>query len=710
MPEPRHAADPPKDSTATVRVTVGWSSPEIVWGLMSWLDALPVALLCVAWMFLPGLLITYGAGLRSLAAWALAPVVTVAIVATTAVVAQKLGVDWSLPLVIGVVLVLAVLTVVVSFLLRRRAPSQQPDSRRVLRGALLGLVPALLLGIATLVRGFGSPDSISQTYDAVFHYNAVALILDTHNASSLNLAALNSPGVPSGFYPAAWHDMVSLIVMTSGCSIPLATNMLAGVVAVVVWVVSCLLLVRQIIGRSAAGMAITGLLSVAFTAFPWDLLGFGVLLPNLLGLSIAPAVLALVISVTGLAKEDAIGKGRAWVALPVAAVGTGFAHPNVLFSLIALSIFPVATVIARRARAVHRAGNTRRAVVEVVVWVVVFLAAWWWSAHAAFLASVRAMYWPPLDTPAKAVGEVLLNATTNYAAPWILALVVLLGIWLSKRYAELRWVVAGFVITGVLYVIAAALNRPDTAKFTGYWYNDPHRLAAMLPITAIPLAVVAIMYLARRVHEALTARRWTMSDEEALAAEPPVNRSMALMRTRTFGVATVAITLVLTVLTAGLYAGKHAAAFSAQHIIPPPAQQTFYRPLDQTAQNFFEKVKKDIPPDSIVADNPWNGSALLWALADRRVLFPHMSLPTTDDQEYLAYNMKYANVNPQVCTVARRLHVDYLIVGDARIWPWDQHAQQYPGFADPGSSPAFKLVDSAGDAKLYKLIACDEKS
>jgi hypothetical protein len=678
---------------------------------MSWLDALPVALLCVVWLFLPGLLITYGLGLRSTAAWGLAPVATVAVVATTAVVAQKIGVGWSVPLVVVVSLVVAAVVAVVAFLLRRRAPYQRPDPRRVTMAALIGLVPAVLVGAVAVMHGFLHPDALSQSYDAVFHYNALALILDTHNASSLTLGSLGIPGEPGTFYPAAWHDLTSLVVLTGGHGIPVSVNMISGVIAIVVWPVSCLLLVRQVVGRSAAGMAITGVLSLAFTAFPWDLLSFGVLWPNLLGMSIAPAVLAVVISITGLAKEDAIGRGRAWIMLPVVVVGAGFAHPNVLFSVIALSLVPIGIAVGRRAVRLRGEGRTVRGVAECVLALVIFLAAWEWAATTPAFATVRTFYWAPFDTPAAAVGEVLLNATTGYSALWLLSIVVLIGIGLSRRFASLRWLVAGFAISGLLYMITAALNRPDTQRFTGYWYNDPHRLAAMMPITAIPLAVVAIMYLARRAQTWMAARNWVAPAGGTLAADPldgPRGRVAMLVRTRAFAVSTVVIALVLGALTGGFYYHRHVATIATRYIEPLGDQDL--RLVDPAERDFFERIKSEIPADAVVADNPWDGSAMLWALADRHVLFPHLGITITKTQQYLADHLDEAATDPEVCRAANALHVGYLVVGDAKFWPWDGRNADYEGFADPIGNPAFQLIDSHDKLKLYKLVACDRKS
>ncbi|HVV23048.1 MAG TPA: DUF6541 family protein, partial [Pseudonocardiaceae bacterium] len=619
------------------------------------------------------------------------------IVATTAVVAGKLGVAWSVSLVVAVALVVAVVVTAVAALLRRRWPARPADPMRVTLGAALGMIPAIVLGAITVVHGILRPDALSQTYDAVLHYNAIAAILDTHNASSLTIGSLDVPGESGSFYPAAWHDLTSLLVMSGGFAIPVGVNMMSVVIAVVVWPVSCLLLVRQLVGKSAAGLAITGVVSVAFTAYPWDLLNFGVLWPNLLGMSISPAVLALVLSVTGLARDDAIGRGRAWIMLPVAAVATGFAHPNVVFAVIALSLFPIAAAVVRRALRLRREGRLRRGIVEVVAAFVVFLAVWYWSATTPIFATVRDFYWAPFETPARAIGEALLMSTTGYSGLWLLALVVLGGLLLCRRYPRLLWAVVGFVITVFLYVLTASVNSPLTAKFTGFWYNDPHRLAAMLPITAVPIAVAALMYLGRRTSEFAGRRGWLAAVDGSTLANA--------VRVRSFGAATLVITLLLGVLTGGFYVSKHTTVLHYAYVTP--AANKPYDLVDPAEEAFFAAIKKDIPPDEMVANDPWDGSALLWALADRRVLFPHMGISTTPDLRYLAAHLVDAATDPRVCAAADRLHVGFLLIGDATFWPWDGRTKNYPGIVDPHGRRGFQLVASSGDhLKLYRLTAC----
>jgi hypothetical protein len=657
---------------------------------MSWLDAVPVALLSAVWLFVPGLLITYGCGLRSIAAWALAPVVTVALVAVLAVVLGKLHIAWSVPVVLIVALVVAVVVAAVGFLLRRRWPALPADPRRVTLAAALGMIPAIVFAAIAFVHAIQRPDALSQTYDAVLHYNEVAFILDSHDASSLGISSLGNPGLPGSFYPSAWHDLVSLIPMSGGFGIPVSVNMMSGVIGLVVWPVSCLLLVRQIIGRSATGMAITGVVSIAFTAFPWDLLGFGVLWPNLLGMALVPASLALVISVTGLAREDAIGKGRAWLMMPVALVAGGLAHPNSIFTVIVLSLCPIAIALYQRARRLNQDGRRWRGIGECALAVVVFFAFWYWSTHTPIFASVRQFHWKPIDTPARAVGEALFQSMNGYTALWVLALVTFGGVLLCRKYAPLRWVVGGFVISALLYVIAAAFNRPDTQKFTGFWYNDPHRLSSMVAVTTVPLAVAALMYLGKRL--------------AVLMQRTP--RLPELLRGRAFAASTLIVIVALGLSTQGFYIGNHASVVQTLYI--RPANVPSLEVVDPAEQAFFARVKQIVPPDAVVANNPWDGSPLLWALSDRRVLFPHMGSSTTADQDYLADNLNSIAVDPRACQIATKLHVGYLLIGDHVFWPWDKRTQNYPGMADPGHQPGFQLVASAGDKlRLYQLTACD---
>ncbi|GAB3429720.1 DUF6541 family protein [Actinophytocola sediminis] len=657
---------------------------------MNWLDAVPIALVTAAWLLLPGVAISYLLGLRGVAAWGLAPITSIALIAATAVVTEQLGIDWS----VWVVLVACAIAIVIvglgAFLLRRRAfLAADPDPRSLSLTALAGWVPGLVLGAITIAQAVGAPDALSQTYDALFHYNALAYIQDSHQASSLTLSTLGNPEVAPVFYPAAWHDVGSLLMMSTGTSIPAAANLVTFVGAVLVWPLACLLLVRQLFGRNRAALAITGVVSIGFTAFPWDLLGFGVLWPNLLGMSFAPAALAIVFTLTRWTKDDAIGVGRAWIMFVIALVGAGFAHPNVVFSVGVLALFPIGARVFVRAWGLHRDGRTARGAVEALLLVVVAGAAWYWAATTPAFQATRQVYWPPFETPANAVGEVALNATHAKEALWLLSAVVIVGFFAARRHANLRLIVAGHLATTFLYVLTAAINRPDTRKFTGYWYNDSHRLAAMIPITAVPLAVGGILLLTAKVLSATSAKAdW----RGRIGAVPAA------------GIAVV-LTLALVAATGGLYPQDRYTRVVAGYAPRPAGVLT-----TPDMREFFEQIKDEIPEDALVAGNPFNGSAMLWALADREVLFPHFRGEHSPEQTYLANNMDDAATDPRVCQAATDLGVDYLLIGEAEFRPSDRKWVYYDGVDDPASLQGFELVAEHGGNKLYRLTACGANS
>ncbi len=659
---------------------------------MNWIDAAPVALVTAAWVLVPGLALGYLLGLRGIAAWGLAPIPGIALVASAAVLAGKLGIAWSPGIALAVCAAAVVVVGAVAFPLRRKAfLASDPDPRRLTLIAALGMLPALVLGLATVVQAIGAPDTLSQTYDAVFHYNALAAIDDTGQASSLTLSNLGNPGTPGSFYPAAWHDLASLVMMSTGASIPVAANAVTVVGAVVLWPLSCLLLARQLFGRNPGALAVTGTLSIGFTAFPWDLLGFGVLWPNLLGMAIAPAFLAVVITLTRWASDDAIGTVRGWVALAACLLAAGFAHPNVLFSVAVLSVFPIAARVAVRAWRLRGEGRTTRGLAEAVAFLVVLGGAWYWAATTPAFANTRDQYWPPFSRPAQAVGDAAFNATNRHDALWLLSIVVIVGMFAARRMPALRVIVAGHLATVFLYVLSAAINRPDTQKFTGFWYNDSHRLAAMLPITGVPLAVGGILFLAGKVLDRVPAEaprtRW-------LARTPGLGAA---------GVLAAVLTLVLVALTGGLYPDDRYDRVSIGYAPRRPEGVL----MTDDMRRFYDRIAREIPDDSVVAGNPFTGTAMLWALEDRKVLFPHFRGNFTEEQTTVAKHLDDLMRDPAVCPAVHDLHVGYLLVTGAEFRPSDPKWNYYSGLADPFGSRGFELVDSSGPNKLYRITGCD---
>jgi hypothetical protein len=656
---------------------------------MSWFEAVPAALAAVGWLLGPGLALAYAVGLRGLSALGMAPTFSLLLVSVTAVAGEKLGFKWSVWLVLGVTLIFVVGAVISSLLLRRVAQPRAADPARTLLVSAAGIVPAALLAWFVVVQGMGQPDQLSQTYDAIFHYSAVNYILESGSASSLTMITLGNPLVAPGFYPAGWHGVTSLVVLSSGVGIPVAANVVAWAIAGLIWPVGCLVLVRQIVGRNTAAMFITPLLAVTFTAFPWGLLGFGVLWPNLLGLALVPAGLAAVLAAARLASEDVIGIRRSIVLAPLVLIACGFAHPNTLFSLAALSIFPFATVLLRHVRKTYRDGRPWRALFTLVVPLAVLLGLWSFIATTPALDKVRRQFWPPFESPAMAIGEALLNATNWRPALWALSALTITGLFVAWRTVNRRWLLAAAAVSTFLFTVAAAFNRPGTQMFTGYWYNDSYRLAAMLPITGVPLAVLAVLLLAGKISEWL-----------------PAGGRFPLLRTPT--TLTLLIALAFVPLTKGFYFQTNVGTLRDNYT-PVNKKQSVL--VDETEEDFLPKLAAALPKDAVVANNPWDGSAMMLADIRRKAMFPHVDIPWSDEQKYLAKHLRDAATDQKVCSDAQKLGVRYMLVANKTFWTLDDRVKAYPGIGEPTrNNGAFELVASEGGVKLYRLDKCGTES
>ena len=142
----------------------------------------------------------------------------------------------------------------------------------------------------------------------------------------------------ASFYPAGWHGLAVTALQVAPIEIPIASNLLAMVAGAVVWSAGCVLLARQALGPRPVVTAAAAIFSAGFTAMPYLLSGYGTLWPNLLGMALVPALLAAVVSLTGLGVQDAFGgRRRAALVLVGGLPGVFFAHPNGIASLVLLT-------------------------------------------------------------------------------------------------------------------------------------------------------------------------------------------------------------------------------------------------------------------------------------------------------------------------------------------------------------------------------------
>jgi Family of unknown function (DUF6541) len=662
---------------------------------VSWVSAIPDVLACVGLFFAPGLLATYLGGLRGITAWATAPLMTVADVAAVAVLGGLFHFRFGLwPAAVGMA-VMAGLAAGVLLLLRARQVKQPTrDPRSYSLAVVIGAVAAVVIGGVTFITGVKRPDAISQAWDSVYHYNAVRYIEQTGKASPLTIGTLGQPGGKGAFYPDAWHAMAALLAELTGASVPVSATVTCLVIAVLVWPLSCLLLARHLFGaagsRAAAAVVITGMLSSLFGAFPWMLTGaYGVLWPNALGLAMAPAGVALGMSVIGVSAGDTFGAVRRWLFGVAGAWAIAIAHPNSALSVAVICVFPLLMVVGRYVARQYRRHATRTTVAVMGI-VAAAVIGGFVASRLPTVRAVEAIAWNPFEGPAHAAVSAVSFGTDHLAPQLLLSSLSIMGMVACLVWRQRRWLVVAELVIVALYVGSAAIGTPAARLFTGLWYDDSYRIAAMLPIVAIPLATMGVLAVGEWLQRVLL--RAPVAARPALAVAIPV--------------------------ALGAVVAAGAAAQSVPQNVHTVGLQ-FNTSGDETLVSgskiqFLQTVARLVPASALVANNPFDGTAYLFALSGTRVLYPQLSQTSQEDVTYLAHNLVRVAQDQRVCDLVRRYAVGYMVVApdDFLTKPNKPGVRAelgwYAGVEDPGANPGFRLITSAdgGQLSLYKITMC----
>lgn len=641
---------------------------------MTWFALAVATAAAVAIVFLPGMVLTLAAGLRGLWALALAAPVGASVIGLAALVGPMVGLGWSRAAVGLFTLAAAIVVVGLRLLLWRSVT--RPATRA--RASVVAIAVAIAAGICAvqLIIVIGDPENISQTFDNIFHLNAVRYILDNGNASPLFVASMTSAGAPPGFYPTGWHAVSSLVVQVAGVTIPIASHATMLAFAALAWPTGIVLLARTFGLSSTPALTVAGVAAASFPAFPLLPVDYGVLFPYMMGVSLVPATLAAVVSMTSSAT---VREGSFWIVIVLVTVpGIAIAHPGALMALV---LFGAIIVLLQ---VVHylRSGPSRRAkvvtVAVVAVGLVVFCGLWYAVRPAA-----SARTWLHDETVAQAIGEIVAASPARSALNIVMASLIGVGVLVCLRRRSRHDLVMLTIAaaTAALYIVVSGLPYWTVRDMlVGVWYDNSPRLAALLPIMWVPLAATgfeaawgaAVRWLRRRgVRDAVVVR--------------------LLVAT------TVLVVVVVPQATANRVAVSTAAM--SYRFTPDAAL------LSVDERDLLGELPSLVPADAVIAGSPWTGTALAYALANRRVLMAHTLTATSPDTNLVNDELDDAMPGSQVCAAIKREHIQYVLDFGAREVNDGHHP--LPGMTNLQASAAVELVAAVGEARLYRVVACD---
>jgi len=714
-----------------------WTSERGVVSQMiqTWAVALAPALVAAMLLVVPGLIVNLAVGARGFDALGLAPLASLGVLATATLMVPVVVGRWSLaPVAVSLVLLTAV-AVLGRIVIAWRTSGEPPPGpgsaarwwvpRRRTLWWLSSVALAAALVAANFVLGVRDPGRPSQTIDAGFHYNAVLAVIASGFPDGGHVGAA-SGAAATAWYPPLWHDVTALVTSLTGVNVVIGANAVGWAIGGVIWPLSMVWLCSRVLphARLLTSLAL-GLCCGGIALFPYIMLSFGVLWPNVLSLAALPAAVALMFMVlhlmprspqatddinsSGVAADGAtldeieaaqvrrglaVGPGLSWWSVLfvgfLGCVGMFFAHPGALF---ALGIWAVIGAIMLSVRLVvwSRAQGLRQLRCSLqwllLGWSVV-LGLWAAMNLVPGLNGVRDFNWPELMTMNQAMGQALTLSTVITKAHWVLGAATLWGFYRLLNVPRLRWLLVSHVFLIFLYMLAAGSPSWLARELTGFWFNDAQRVAALIPMTAVPLAALGITSGAD-----VLARSVSRISSDVLGRQ--------LSSRRALGIAALVILLAAAVVYPHQI-GQGAAVLQDRY-----RNQNFsHRMVTADEQVLYEQLAGQIPASETVLGSPFTGAQFSVIWSGHPVVIPHTSSNPTPDVRLVSRQFKSFTTDPLVCAALKRLRVGAVVDDIDRYQATDERQSSYSGLVNLQNTPGLTPLGTSASAVVYRVGDC----
>lgn len=635
--------------------------------ILDWVAQTPALLAAVFVVFLPGLLPLLVIRIRGLALVALAPILGTAVAAGSAILLDWFGIGWT-PVSYGVMVVLVTALAWGARLLLGAAPERvrSASPRWFLPAALTA---GVVVGAASLAAYIADPTGISQTNDAVFHLNAVRYALDTGSASSLGITTFMTGRTV--FYPAAWHALVSMVVLITGAEIAVAANVITLVIGAVIWTAGIAWLTRVATGSTmSAGYAAA--LSGALQMFPLLMFQWGVLYPNALSVALLPGAIALVLTTPKWLRRDkpvhSVGLLAILIVLSVAALLLSQPASVLIWGLVCAVWFSIHLFRQQAVRS-----TLARLSVLVLVWAALTV------VWIFFAQSTSGSHWPVFRGKFEAGVDVLLNRQMEIPVPYAIVALMLVGLIVVVRRGTLWWIAAAWLAVSALYIGAAAFSAPLVRTWLlGPWYSDPNRVAALAPLLVIPLAAIGLDALVR-----LILRRGDR-------IRPFIGFVGALL---------LIVIVMLTRSTAEPAFTEGRVYEESRYAI---TEET-YLSIDE--RELLESLPELVPEGERILGNPSAGTGFGYAFSGMDVYPRSWSPPSNQAWTVLAGELRDVASEPAVCEALTAIGSPGYVLD---FGPGEVKPGRYvmPGLTDFDGQDGFEFIAAEGEASLWRITAC----
>lgn len=691
-----------------------------------WLEFVVVTLVLCAMLLIPGYFTARSFGLPRAWAVCLAPIVGIALVCIVGQLFAFAHVAATPAFVLAPLVILPV----IAFIATRRRVGAVPLPAMAWWLPVASLVMGIALGAYLFTHQLPQPDSLFQAYDVTQHLGLIQSFADAGRYSSLGASSylssadqLIDPAPNAGFYPAAWHALCALAVSLTGASGPLVINASLFVFCFMVYPLAMLAFLQSVFSRHKRAIWVGCLTCLAFVAFPWALLTFGPVYPNIAGFATTPAVMALFMVILG-EKHSRAQRIRLAALLLVTLVGQALLHPNTLFTC-AVILAPYCTYRLWLACKVRKLGNGR-SLLACLVFVAACAVVWYLCFKLPFMQDTVSHVWPPYAGRLQEIVNILTQTYTmrffyEIAAQIALGMLVVIGFVRALHDSSLRWLAVSYLLACFICLESAVRSDAFKQLVAGFWYTDPMRLAAMAVLAATPLAALGLAW----VYEGVLslARSYNGKRQKQTHA-----RKIAAVVACAF--------LALNFMPSFSLPGMHAQLTAEQleqskgkDWVPPDTIHTAfgdYReifqltytanyPLSEQERSFLDRAKSIVPQGDLVINDPMDGSFLAYSVDGIRVYYRNFvgfgGEGETAQSKIIRTHLNELASNAEVLEAVHAIGARYAMVlsqagSDSSFinLRGDYNPAEFAGISSiTNDTPGFTCVLQQGDMRLYKI-------
>ena len=561
--------------------------------------------------------------------------------------------------------------------------------------------------------------SFIQYDDNLSHLAWIKSIADSGNFSTISVTFYDPAVSPSAFlgsgsyYPIVWHIPAALLVSLTGIQTSVAENASIFCFIAFAYPLGILAFLDSICKNTKVSPIIVAISSFASVAFPMRMLAVHGPFPNIAAFCLVPAAVAFLVRSLSFG-ERFYFFGARFYSFVLALVGVAGVHPNaaiftclLIAPFILLRIIPLG-IMSRCAKTYSNSSILRTRCAQAIfcilcalLWVIVY--------NLPFMRGIVSFTWE-WGMSLECILQSIVSGSFFFGIPQgiLFPLFVIGAIYVVIREKEQQWIFFSIAIILLIYIGAGAFSPEARSFFSGFWYTDPERVAAMVVISLVPLLYFGLHCVALVICSAIRHLKFFSGNFGFNLSAALISLLFFFLNCYPFNYAYAwedhsrgDLTNAFTLTSYDLYNGY-----------------SRYRVQAYTAaeRDFIQQVKEVVPKGSLIINLPVDGSSFAWSV-DGLNLYYHAKLGSAESEDSHAIRECLCNISTDstVKDAVENIGAKYVLLLDRSDYTTeDKHVRysrdlqykkkEWKGITEINDeTPGFEPILSSGSMRLYLI-------